>query len=418
MNGTSAKRTVPQLANLIALTGVFVLSFVSYMAADLTLSIQLAPLVLFLIIVVFRVFMSKDLLPALESLFEIDSLVCVLLLSLLVIAPSIQSELDRSFSFSLMLAACLVLARLYMAVVDVNEVIEAFFWAAVISIAILLPLTFGNLLDSIRTFSRFAPFSFHPNLLGFVLGGYFCAAAWKFITGARFLRLIAFLTGITCLLLTFFASSRGAILGIAGGCTVIVAMWIIRMPERQRPWSLKHVLPAIGLALIAFVAVEQSEWVQGSFDFVDKVLELNDAARGIDSGLTGRVDKWREIAVSLGDGSWLLGHGIRSSDSMAQLIDNSYIVYLYEVGILAVILISSRFLTVLWRFMRAYFTDTDRSRLHLWMACTMLLTSFLMNNFVARYLLAIGNPYSLLALLLFVSPSRQRSLPKLKGAFN
>src|ERR1035441_8315407 len=163
------------MANRIALTMVFTLSFASYLAPDLTLSLQIAPLVLFALIVVFRVFFSRDLLAALESLVAIDSLLFVLFVSLLVIIPSMQSEFDKSFAFSIVLSACLILARLYMAVVPVSDVLDAFFWSGVISVTVFLPLVFTSLLESIRTLSRFTAFSFHPNLLAFVLGGYFCS---------------------------------------------------------------------------------------------------------------------------------------------------------------------------------------------------------------------------------------------------
>ncbi len=397
------------MANRIALTMVFSLSFVGYLAPDLTLSMQLVPLVLFAIIVVFRVFFSKDLVSALESLFAIDSLLFVVFLSALVIAPSIESKFEKSFAFSLMLSCCLILARLYMAVVPVSEVLEAFFWSGVVSVTVFLPLAFTSLLESIRTLSRFTVFSFHPNLLAFVLGGYFCSMVWKFLSGGWVIKLLAAPVGTVCLVVIFLASSRGSILAIIGGCAVIAVIWIARMPKQQRARSVKLTFWIVALIITAFIFVQRFQWVEDTYTFTDKVLQLTDTARGFDSGLTGRVDKWQEIVNSLKDGTWLLGHGIRSSDSMSQLIDNSYIVSLYEIGIVPVALIFVRFLATLRRFVKASFTPADPRQALLFLGCALLMVSFLLNNFVARYLFAVGNPYSFLAILFFAAPCDGRA---------
>jgi O-antigen ligase len=397
------------MANRIALTMVFTLSFASYLAPDLTLSLQIAPLVLFALIVVFRVFFSRDLLAALESLVAIDSLLFVLFVSLLVIIPSMQSEFDKSFAFSIVLSSCLILARLYMAVVPVSDVLDAFFWSGVISVTVFLPLVFTSLLESIRTLSRFTAFSFHPNLLAFVLGGYFCSMVWKFLSGGWAIKLIAAPIGIVCLIVIFFASSRGSILGIIGGLVVVATTWIAHMPRQRRARSLRLTFWAVTLIVTAFIFVQRLQWVEDTYTFMDKVLQLTDAGRGIDSGFTGRVDKWQETVNSLKDGTWLLGHGIRSSDSMPQLIDNSYIVSLYEIGLIPVALIFVRFVATLRRFVKASFTASDLRQAQLFLACALLMVSFLLNNFVARYLFSVGNPYSFLAILFFAAPCDGRA---------
>ncbi len=393
------------LAYRIALTLVFTLSFTSYMSSELSLSAQLAPLALFAVIVVFRVFFSNDLLTALESLFATDGLLFVLFLSLLVVAPSIQSEYERSFAFSLALAFCLILARLYMVVVPIGEVVEAFFWSGVVSVIVFVPLAFGSLMESIRSISRFTIFSFHSNLLALLLAGYFCAMVWKFIVGGWLYRVIAAPVGIVCLVVIFFASSRGAIAGIIGGGALTSGMYIACMPREQRYRALKPALVVLLAIFVTFVFLQSSQWVDDTYTFVDEVLKVTDANRGVDSGFTGRFDKWQETINTLKDGTWLLGHGIRSSDSMTQLIDNSYMVGLYEIGAFPLILICCRFGGTLRRFIKSYATAKDRETAQLFLACSLLMATFLLSNFVERYLFAIGNPYSLLAILFFVAPA-------------
>jgi O-Antigen ligase len=392
------------MANRIALTMVFTLSFASYLSPDLTLSMQIAPLALFALIVIVRVFFSKDLLAALESLVAIDSLVYVLFVSLLVIVPSMQSEFDKSFAFSIVLSSCLILARLYMAVVPVSEVLEAFFWSGVISVTIFLPLVFTSLLESIRTLSRFTAFSFHPNLLAFVLGGYFCAMVWKFLSGGWVLKLIAAPVGLVCLVVIFFASSRGSILAIIGGFAVVAWISVGRLPKKDRLNFLKKLIVTIALVSAIGMSIQNAGILRDGFDAADAVLALTDPNRGVDSGFTGRLDKWQVTMNTLSDGSWLIGHGIRSSDMQEQLIDNSYLVMLYEVGIAPLLLVVWRYADILRQFIRHHRASVSSAERRLQLAGVLFMVVFLTSNVFARFLLSVGNPCSLLAAFIFVTP--------------
>jgi O-antigen ligase len=291
-----------------------------------------------------------------------------------------------------------------MTVTPIGEVVEAYFWSGVVSVILFVPLAYGSLMESIRVLSRFTIFSFHPNLLALLLAGYFCAMVWKFIVGGWLYRVIAAPVGIVCLVVIFFASSRGAIAGIIGGVGLIAGMYIVHMPRQRRSRALRPALLVVMAIFVTFVFLQSSEWVGDTYTFVDNVLKVTDASRGVDSGFTGRFDKWQETINTLKDGTWLLGHGIRSSDSMTQLIDNSYMVGLYEIGAFPLILICCRFCGALRRFMKGYATATDRESAQLFLACSLLMATFLLSNFVERYLFAIGNPYSLLSILFFVAP--------------
>jgi len=156
-----------------------------------------------------------------------------------------------------------------------------------------------------------------------------------------------------------------------------------------------------------FLYIQNLEWTRNTYAFADQVLQLSQEYRGIDSGFSGRFDKWRATANVLSDGSWIFGKGIRSSDSMQDnLIDNSYLVILYEVGLIPLLLITWRFLYVSRRFLSGYFQSTDKEQRYVCLVCGMLMAVFLVNNIVARFLFSVGNPYSLAALLLFATPTR------------
>jgi hypothetical protein len=393
------------MTNRVLLTLVFTLSFMSYMAPDLSTSVQLAPLGLFAALVFFKVIWSDSVLNAVSSLFELDGLLFVFFVSILILAPSFASSSDKSLGFSLAIVVCLVLGRIYMAVVPVIEVLEAFFWSGAISITLFVPLSLANFLQSIQTLERFSPFSFHPNLLAFLLAGYFCVMVWKFMTGSLWMKIFSGLLGFVCLVIIFFASSRGSILGVVCGCATAGGLLILRA-RKEGHLQLRRVALACGVLLLGFVLFHQSfAWTEDLYSYVDKVLAVTDSYRGVDSGFTGRFDKWGATLDVLSGGGWMLGHGIRASDSQEQLIDNSYLVLLYEIGLVPLVLITWRFLSISKRFFDAYLLSTERKQQIFYLSSLMLLVVFLVNNFVARFLFSIGNAFSLVALLLFLSPA-------------
>jgi O-antigen ligase len=393
------------MVNRIALTLVFTLSFLTYMLPELSTSVQLAPLALFASLVFFKVIWSHSVIGSVSSLFEADGLLFVLFVSILILAPSFASRSDNSLGASFAIVICIVLGRIYMAIVPVLELLDAFFLAGVITVGLFLPLAFASLQQSIETLARFSPFSFHPNLLAFVLAGYFCAMVWKFLTSGLWMRILSALIGLICLLIIFLASSRGSILGIVCGCLVAAVMSIIRAKKEGRI-RLRGIALVATLFVLGFVALLQSSaWFDDVYSYTDQALAITDSDRGIDSGFTGRFATWDSSLRSLADGSWVFGHGIRASDTLGQFIDNSYLVLLYEAGIIPLVLITWRFLFISERFVRGYFQSLEPRQQLLYLSLVMMVVAFMVNNIVARYLLSVGNAYSLVMLLLFVTPS-------------
>jgi O-antigen ligase len=393
------------MTNRVVLTLVFTLSFMSYMAPDLSTSVQLAPLGLFAALVFFKVLWSNSILDAVWSLFELDGLVFVIFVSVLMLAPSVASGSERSFETALLISSCLILARLYMAVVPIPEVLDAFFWSGILSVTVFVLLSFGELMRSVTTLARFWAFSFHPNLLAWLLAGYFCVAVWKFIAGNWRIRILAGIFGLVCIFIIVLASSRGALLGILAGCVFAGGMALARAGKEQRKSFLR-----VGLVVAALVTgfvffVQDFESTKDTYRIIDQVLSLSTSDRGIDSGLTGRTDTWRKTIRSLSDGSWLYGRGIRSSDSLDPMIDNSYLVILYELGLLSLILIVWRYLSILREFFANYFCAGGQEEKCFYLAASLLMVVVLVTNFVERSLFAVGNPFSLLVFFLFATPA-------------
>jgi hypothetical protein len=393
------------VANRIALTLVFVLSFLTYLAPDLTASVQLAPLVLFAVLVVVRVLFSLSNLRALGSLLELDGLLFVVFLSLLMIGPSMASSYDKSTAYALLISACLILARLYTAVVPIREVLEAFFWSGIVSVALFVPLSFATLMQSIQTLDRFGYVNLQTNLLAFLLTGYLCVMAWKFFTGGWHMKTLTGALSLSCAVMIFFTSSRGAFVGCLVGCGFGIGMVFLRSDKERRKWLFRRIALAAALLIGTLLMFHDLPTAKDAYDFTDQVLAISNPQRGIDSGFSGRFGIWKNTMGPLSNGGWLLGRGMRSSESLYPMIDNSYLVILYELGLFPLVLITWRFLSILRRFLRAYFGAVSESQRNLLLACSLLIVTLLTINIVDRLLFAVGNPYSLLALLFFAAPT-------------
>ena len=395
------------MLNRIVLTLVFTLSFLTYVAPDLTLGVQLVPLILFAILVFFRVGFSDFVLIALESLFDMEGLILVFGIPLLTLGQSIVSTFDKSLPYWGVISFCLILARLYTALTPLQEIFESFFWSAVISLAIFLPVSFWALQESINTLVRFAPYSFHPNLLAWIMAGYFCVLLWKLWTGTWFVKTIALFGLAICLADIFFASSRAAIIAIVSGAATVAAMAMVRAVRGGRSYVLWVGITATVLLITASVYMYNRRSVQDTLDFADNVLSLSTSDRGIDSGFTGRVDKWANIVRSLSDGTFLIGRGVRTSDAMETMIDNSYLVILYDLGLIPLIVILYRFASILYQSFRGYFAAVTDEKRSFFLLCTLIVIVVLVTNFAERSLFAVGNPFSLLAFFMLAAPSWQ-----------
>src|SRR6266851_2239265 len=258
------------MTNRVALALVFTLSFLSYMTPDLSVLVQLAPLGLFAALVFFKVIWSESVLDAVSSLFEVDGLLYVLFISVLIIAPSVASGSEKSLETAVVIAICLIFARLYMAVVPVREVLEAFFWSGILSVAVFIPLSLAGFMKSIETLERFSAFNFHPNLLAFLLGGYFCAFAWKFFIGDWRLKVVTGLAGFACLMIIFFSSSRGSIVAVLVGSLFAGGIVLMGVEEQLRRKILRRGLCTAAVMIALVLVVQTVPWVQNAYAFVDQ----------------------------------------------------------------------------------------------------------------------------------------------------
>ncbi len=309
--------------------------------------------------------------------------------------------------FLTVLIAAGVLARQH-GVASIDLVFRRAYMALIASVLVVQPAEFltsvvGTVERSIGLV-RFAPLGMHPNLSGLVYGGGSLLFFQHFLATPRtHQKLFALLLSALCLGMVLAASARASLLalGLTGALAVVIVAW--RGSRRARN--------ALVLAAIALLAV--AAFKAGAIaDYLTVILDLDSPTRGTDSGATGREVIWRDgIALVFSDPLlFFTGRGVRAAgpEVIGFPVESSYINLALEHGVVFGLLIALSFLATAWRSIGRSF-DTGAMNPALFLSGLMLVF-VLVQSIFNRYLVAVGNPYSLLILLLLLrlnlSPSR------------
>jgi exopolysaccharide production protein ExoQ len=243
---------------------------------------------------------------------------------------------------------------------------------------------------------RFAPLGMHPNLSGLVYGGGSLLFFQHFLGSTRMhQKLFALLMCTLCLGVVFAASARASLLalGLTGGVAVVLIAW--RGSRRARIALTLAALAVVAIALFKAAAIA---------DYLTLMLDLDSPTRGRDSGATGREVIWRDgIALVLSDPLlFFTGRGVRAAgpEVIGFPVESSYINLALEHGVVWGVLVAVSFLTTAWRALRRSFA-TGVMNPTLFLSGLMLLF-ILVQSVFNRYLVAVGNPFSLLVLLLLL----------------
>ncbi len=262
---------------------------------------------------------------------------------------------------------------------------------------------------------RFAPLGMHPNLSGLVYGGGSLLFFQHFLGSTRLhQKLFALLMCALCLSMVFAASARASLLalGLTGGVAVVLIAWRGSRGARIALTLAAFVVVAVGLFKAAAIA-----------DYLTLMLDLDSPTRGRDSGATGREVIWRDgIALVLSDPLlFFTGRGVRAAgpEVIGFPVESSYINLALEHGVVLGLLMAGCFVVAAWSALRRSFA-TGVMNPTLLLSGLMLLFILIQSVF-NRYLVAVGNPFSLLVLLLLLrlnlspapSPSPARSVPTL-----
>ncbi|MGR4930972.1 O-antigen ligase family protein [Bradyrhizobium sp. CAR08] len=234
---------------------------------------------------------------------------------------------------------------------------------------------------------REAPFGMHPNLAGFNYGGFIVMAANSGLLKWRYNYLITTAIIGFCLAVMLVASARGGLLAVALTLAVYVSIEILR-GQRSTIY-----LIIIGTAFIILSFFYWDSIVAYAFEMLD----LDSKQRGLQSGGTGRFEIWARGIDYISNRSWeiFIGSGLRTAGNMGFPVESSYINLAVESGVFLTAAILISFLSVL---ARSYRKQGSGSSFHRFAFYTLLFAMF--QSIFNRYLIAIGNPFSLMLLVI------------------
>jgi hypothetical protein len=309
------------------------------------------------------------------------------------------------FEYGLVLIATLFAIRLVLTQIGLEGLILSFFYGTTAGIFVVVGLTFPDLLASVGA-KRYAPFFYDPNRIAYFAVTAIPAQLW-FATrhhGKKYVLLVSTL----CVLVTGVAASRGSIGALAIGAMVAGALYFGRWIKFRSLTITKNGLMA-ALALLCLLTIAGAAWpsmLDRAGRYLSTKLQLDDRARGMDSGFTGRAANWVTVVGALPKTSWVLGNGYRTSEKDFSFpIDNGYLATVYELGVIAAAIILAKYAVVLFQLTAGYFS-LEQAPSAVLLALAFTLVVFFANGFVLRAFFGDGDPASIVALFAFVSTRR------------
>ncbi len=283
------------------------------------------------------------------------------------------------------------------------EIFKASGYAFVAMVLTLGVLQFSELVDALtvtgdlKWLNRFTPLDLHPDLVGVIFGGGCILLGVEALIAKRTARMIYAATSIVSVIFVFAASARSSLLCLlfCVGCAGFSSF--SRLSLRNK------ILSISGLVLLSVILALRAE---GVWSYISDMLELESDTRGLGSGGTGRTELWKQGVDLIAGRSWQLvtGSGLRSSgaDEIGFSTENSYVTIALESGIfLMCAFLISVTRTILICIASAWGgVGAMSTRLK---GIALILSFLLLESFFNRYLIAIGNPLSLLMLIFNVA---------------
>ncbi|QAU48747.1 hypothetical protein XH91_27610 [Bradyrhizobium guangzhouense] len=249
---------------------------------------------------------------------------------------------------------------------------------------------------------REAPFGMHPNLAGFIYGGFIVMAANSGMLRWRLNHLLTVVIIALCVAVMLVASARGGLLAVVLTLAVYVASEIIK----GRRSTTYIIVIGVALAILAFFYWERIA------AYAIEMFDLNSRERGLSSGGTGRFEIWARGIDYIFGRSWeiFIGSGLRSTHNMSFPVESSYINLAVDSGIF---LTAATLLCFIGILARSYSEQNSGSAFHRFAFYTLLFAVF--QSVFNRYLIAVGNPFSLIVLLV-ASKASGKITPALRNA--
>jgi hypothetical protein len=310
--------------------------------------------------------------------------------------------------YGLVFIGIFLCARLIVQEIGVAGVIRAYSQAAILTVCLLL-ISGRQSISSAEQVRFSGGTRAHPNLLGFVMAGYFPIIVWRAIEeNAGWKKNALIVLSLATFGLLFLTGSRGSLAAVLFACGALLARGVIRGGWLQK-LRLRHLHIVVLLALIPLAAVLLSEHnrVGRLGDFLNDFLSLSTSQRGLKSGLSGRTGVWQLAFRILGARDrWLFGFGYRTGGRMVGTIDNGYVELLFESGLIAGGMIFGSMLRVFFTLWKASSARVNNAWTRYYMMLWCLMIVYFLNNISARYLFSFGSPFSLCILFLMAASPR------------
>jgi hypothetical protein len=241
---------------------------------------------------------------------------------------------------------------------------------------------------------RLQPFGMTPDLGGYAFGGFIIALLFSNFSNVPVLRQAGWaaktvLAGMSAMI-TLATMARGGFVAVVATLMIYVAR-NVAFHKRLR----LYIIFGVG-ALVIGGGIYWSTIAA----YMTEMLELDSSHRGIGSGGTGRLELWQRGIEFIFGRSWevLIGSGLRSSDIsyIGFFTESSYITLAIEMGVFASAFLVGCFLFLLYRTGKDEFRRNDAFGKMAFYCITYAMLQSIFN----RYLIAIGNPFSLMFLII------------------
>jgi O-antigen ligase len=322
-------------------------------------------------------------------------------------AVSYTSQDTYSILYGLVFMGVFLCARLILQEIGIANVIRAYSQVAIVLCCMFLISGRSSLFAGQGV--RFTGGTrAHPNLLGFLLAGFFPVVVWRAIEEKRPWRKRSyFLLSLATFGLIFLTGSRGSLSAvlIAGFALLlrgVAAGWLKKV--RVTRFLVIVMLLLLPILIAYFLANHR---IQNVADYVSDYLALKTNQRGLTSGMSGRTGFWKRAFMILSrEDRWLFGFGYRAGDRLVGTIDNGYVQLLFESGLIAGGLIFGSMLRVFFLLWKASSGENNAwTRFYMMLWCLMIVYFF--NNISTRYLFSFGSPFSLCVLFMMAASRRE-----------
>jgi len=281
-------------------------------------------------------------------------------------------------------------------------------------VASVIALCYLRKIVAMASSERFTLDGGHPNLVGYLCLANACVGLSFLFHRSGWVRILGGGIYLLNVLLMFFSESRGNLAAVLVATFSVAGLWLWKSGRSGLgKLALRIMLLFLLLAILLLVAMAGKHEI---LDYLVDKLQIFSEGRGIDSGGSGRIVQWEYVLSKLDVVTFLLGMGYRLSDLTYDAIDNSYIVLLLELGFIVPTLVVVWMSVRVWQAASAQKAMPGQSLYCAEVFSFSVLIGCGVSCFFCRYLIAVGNPVSLVMLLILCSTSATQTL--LRNAFN